>query len=68
MSTTRQVTIWCDHPRCTRWIVAMEDDTVTEARTDARMRGWRTGVADPNRAPASNPRLDFCPEHARADS
>ena len=57
MSTSKEVTLWCDAPDCPRWTYGDVPSTksVRELRSNAKRRGWR--YRDGN---------DYCPEHARS--
>jgi hypothetical protein len=68
MSTTRTVTVWCDHDYnpetgrrgCDLWY-AGSADTVKDARAETRRQGWRYVPGHP----AAGVGRDFCPKHAR---
>lgn len=55
MSTSREVTVWCDDEGCGEWTYGNGDNhTNAEARLGARRLGWECSS-----------RGDFCIEHAR---
>lgn len=62
MSTSRNVTIWCDGSPCGASDTAPSNYTAADLRKQLRARGWRCAVRDPVHPGKLR---DLCPAHAR---
>lgn len=72
--TTVRASINCDKLGCRHWYQgSLGCDYAIEVRTEARAEGWRVNVQrgngprDVSPLPFPGARLDFCPEHVKAD-